>query len=87
MFKRGEAIDKYGEIEGNARKGQQIFFLIHTLGLLDLLTRIRLIFFLWGHLKSVVYETQLGNEADLRQLIMKCSQQVKRLSGIIENVR
>lgn len=44
-------------------------------------------FFLWGHLKSLVYHTPVENEQDLRQRIINGCNQIRNTPGIFERVR
>lgn len=44
-------------------------------------------FFLWGHLKSLVYKTPINTEAELRQRIRDSCDQIRHTPGIFQRVR
>lgn len=44
-------------------------------------------FFLWGHLKSLVYRTPVQNEEDLRNRIQESCEIIRNTPGIFERVR
>lgn len=44
-------------------------------------------FYLWGHLKSIVYSTPVANVQLLRQRIQQACEQIKQIPKIFERVR
>ena len=44
-------------------------------------------YFLWGHLKSLVYTTLVENENDLRNQIVASYETIRNTPGIFERVR
>ncbi|KYN29267.1 hypothetical protein ALC57_01390, partial [Trachymyrmex cornetzi] len=44
-------------------------------------------YFLWGHLKSLVYTTPIENENDLRNRIVASCEAIRNTPGIFERVR
>lgn len=44
-------------------------------------------FYVWGHLKSIVYSTPIEDADDLRQRVVDGCQQIRNIPGIFERVR
>lgn len=44
-------------------------------------------FYLWGHVKNLVYSTPTDSEEDLRRKIIAVFQQIKRIPGVFERMR